>query len=200
MKKTNNVSRWNIFNFCDFCCVNWKEKKIQKKQNKKLQMTSVQCVCIISLDNGSYTIYASNQKGQWTKLGEWRVYPEEFNKRFWWIRDLLHIWDIFRMINHKGLLYSFFSFFLSLPPSLPSLLHISWALAFNCKRLQEHSRTVARRGSFINIYMHMKQANSKLSVSSRTIQPHLVYVCVCVCVSMCVHVGTDVCSYSACVM
>lgn len=65
---------------------------------------------------------------------------------------------------------------LPLPLSLPPLLLISWALAFNCKRLQEHSRTVARRGSFINIYMHMKQANSKLSVSSWTLRPHCVYI------------------------
>lgn len=83
------------------------------------------------------------------------------------------------MINHKGLLYSLFlSLFLSLSlPSLllPPLLPISWALAFNCKRLQEHSRTTARRGSFINIYMHMKQANSKLSGNSWTPCP-IVYL------------------------
>lgn len=95
---------------------------------------------------------------------------------------------------------------LSLSPSLslPPLLLISWALAFNCKRLQEHSWTVARRGSFINIYMHMKQANSKLSVSSWTLWPHCVYICrnqcvwqlyvweytVCVCVPV-FHFGTN---------
>ena len=79
--------------------------------------------------------------------------------------------------SQRPFILSFFPFSrLFLPVPLPPLLLISWALAFNCKRLQEHSRTVARQGSFINIYMHMKQANSKLSVSSWTQQPH----CVCV--------------------
>lgn len=85
---------------------------------------------------------------------------------------------------------------LPLPLSLPPLLLISWALAFNCKRLQEHSRTVARRGSFINIYMHMKQANSKLSVSSWTLRPHCVYIYICR--NQCVW-RLCVCEYTVCV-
>lgn len=78
------------------------------------------------------------------------------------------------------------SLYPSLPLPLPPLLLISWALAFNCKRLQEHSRTVARRGSFINIYMHMKQANSKLSVSSWTPRPHCVYIYIYIFRNQCV--------------
>lgn len=89
------------------------------------------------------------------------------------------------------------SLYPSLPLPLPPLLLISWALAFNCKRLQEHSRTVARRGSFINIYMHMKQANSKLSVSSWTPRPHCVYIYIYI------YSGTSVCGgfreYTVCV-
>lgn len=140
---------------------------------------------------GPLSMYASNQKGQWITFREWKVYPEEFNKK----RDLDGLqtfstsekcseWYITKAFYTP----SFLSFFLSLSHSpiltfpMPPLL-ISWALVFNCKRLKEHSRTVARRGSFINIYMHMKQANSKLSVSSWTQQPHCVHI----------YAGTSVC-------
>lgn len=93
------------------------------------------------------------------------------------------------------------SLYPSLPLPLPPLLLISWALAFNCKRLQEHSRTVARRGSFINIYMHMKQANSKLSVSSWTLRPHCVYIYMQepVCVAVFVNIQYVCALYSTCV-
>lgn len=86
---------------------------------------------------------------------------------------------------------------LSLPSlPLPPLLLISWALAFNCKRLQEHSRTTARRGSFINIYMHMKQANSKLSGNSWTPCPHSVSIYTYKYKGICIYTGMGVCAIS----
>lgn len=123
---------------------------------------------------GLLSIYASNKKRQWATFREWKVYPKEFNKK----RDLdgLQTFSTSETFSEWWITKAFHSPFFSLPLSLLPLLLISWALAFNCKRLQEHSRTVARWGSFINIYMHMKQANSKLSVSSWTLWPHCVYI------------------------
>lgn len=63
------------------------------------------------------SIYASNKKVQWATFREWKVCPEEFNKK----RDLDGLQTFsasetfFRMINHKGLS---FSLFLSLSLSL----------------------------------------------------------------------------------